>query len=45
MVKKSIYINEELMKKLELIMNNENRSFNNLVIFILNKYFKNGKNE
>ncbi len=36
----SIYPDVELRKKLDKISNEENRSFNNLVIFILKKYVK-----
>ncbi len=44
MVKTTIYPNEILIKKLKDKAEKESRSLNNLIILILNKYFKNGKN-
>ncbi len=43
MTKTTIYPNQELTEKLEIEAKKESRSLNNLIIFILNKYFENKK--
>jgi len=39
----TIYPNKELRKRLDQEAEKEERSLNNLIIFILNKYFKEGR--
>jgi len=39
----TIYPNKELRKKLDKESEKEERSLNNLILFILNKYFKDGR--